>query len=338
MKNRGILLTSSIGLLIIIGTLFMMSYVQISAKSLNLPFYLSHNYIKLTNRDYPSVSIDVISDYNTAPDLVIISTDFEKQGFLGIYDPSMRYALINASSTIGKTRYFSSHDYVNGTRAGIVVSDSLAYLMEEPEHRKSPYVDEVMYYTDTQNILVENKNIKAIVNLFSFETLGSSIYIDYSSSGGQKSADNLKSVLLAQGYQVDKSETPSVIDALMDSNKTFLSTIMMGFVIFYVIYAIVSYWHFYNRKRELSIHYVLGGSFPHLLNRAAGPHFLISIVQFIIVYIFYRYQLLVNFTIMDFTTVLVIYLIHLSIVNMLNILAFGIVYIDIQATEGISRK
>lgn len=337
MKKRSTILTSSVSLLILVSTLMMISYVHISAKSMNIPFYMSHNFFKLKLDNNFDVPIDSIKDFNDVNDILIISS-YEEQDMIGIYDPNMIYALSNTVSMIGDTRYFSTDDYINRTSSGIVVSDILAYNIVGRTDRQSEYMDDVMYYTDSLNMLAENRSLKAIMNLYSFESLGTSVYIDFYSKDGGESANRLKDILMTYGYKVDNSETPSVPEAIFEKNKNLSSTVMMGFTIFYVIYAIVSYWHFYNQKRELSIHYIFGGRFRSIAKIKVDPLFALSIAYFVLVFIFYRYQQNVNYTIMGFTSVFAIYIIHVCIVHLINIGMYGIVYRSIETAGGMNEN
>lgn len=67
MKKRNTILTSSISLLILLSALMMISYVHLSSKSMGVPFYMSHYYIKLNLSNSSPVPIDLITDLIMSP-------------------------------------------------------------------------------------------------------------------------------------------------------------------------------------------------------------------------------------------------------------------------------
>lgn len=333
MKKNRLYIMSTTNLLILLTLLMMLSYVQLSAKSEKVPFFMTNNFIKMTSNSSNNATVELLNKYNLEEDITIISS-YEEESSIGIYDPNMNYALENSYLSLGQIRYFSSSDYLNATKSGIVVSDNLASDLERCKAFKNGHIEEVMYCTDSQSSLSNNGKTRQIVNLFSFDKLGKSIYLDYYSESGKGVVDQVMKELKQNGYQVDTSGTPKVIEALLQPNKGLISIIMVGGFIFYILYYIVAYWYFFNMRREISIHYLHGGQFKSMAIFYIKPLFYISLLQLMVAYLFVNYQRTVGYLIMTNESLLYIFILHIVLALSIHVIAYQRVYTSIKNKRG----
>lgn len=333
MKKIRLYAMSTTNLLILLTLLMMLSYVHLSAKREKLPFFMTPNFIKVTNNSANNVPVRLLEKYNSEEDITIISA-YDEEATIGIYDPNMNYAMGNTVIFFGQTRYFSSSDYLNATKSGIIVSDNLAYDMEHCKLSNNDHIEDVMYCTDSESMLSNDGKTRQIVNLFSFDNLGESVYLDYYSESGKGVVSQIVSDLKQNGYHVDSSDIPNVIEALIQPNKGLISVIMTGSFVFYILYYIVSYWYFFNMRREVLIHYLHGGQFKSMAHRFVKPLFYISILQLTVAYLFANYQRSFGYLIMSNGSLLIISIFHIVLTLSIHVIAYQRVYTSIKNKRG----
>lgn len=333
MKNTKIHGIGLANLFILLTILMMISYIHLGERSEKIPFNMSSNSIKLTSENLVNVPVSLINKYNNVADITIIST-YDEAGTIGIYDPSMNYAMGNTVVLFGQTRYFSPDDYKNGTKSGIIVSNNLAYDLERCKNFYTDFIEDVLYCTDQQVMLSNNGKTREIINLFSFDVLGESVYLDYYNESGKKVVNNIVKELEDYGYYVNTDDIPGVVESLLQPNRDLISVIMTGSLLFYILYYIVSYWYFFNIRRKISIHHLHGGQYISTGIHFITPLLFSTLLQMIPVFLFARYQRNFGYLIMSDLELLFICILHIIVTLCIHFIAYHYVFKSIINKRG----
>ena len=170
----------------------MLSYIQGKAMARDpnaFPFYMGPNNVIMKRNTEQRVIFEDIIDVDKDTGVLVISRD-EDSEVIGVYDPEMVRAFENTYSGAGFTRYFSYDDYVNKTKAGILVSNACDWEYTSENQRA------IMLWILTALSIMTG--VKEVVNLASLETLGDYVYLDY---GDRQVADRIIKRLQDSGYR-----------------------------------------------------------------------------------------------------------------------------------------
>lgn len=235
----------------------LISYLTVSG-SFQQVYGLTVNYVALENKNNIEMSWNEILTVDKDTSVTVIA-EYEN-GVIGFYDPSFRFAFQNMMHMVGKTRYLSLEDYVNKTKAGIVISDSLVYDMAACQSSKNAYFDEILYCSDTMSAFGNEGKTSFAVNLTAMDTLGKRVYID---TVTEKNAEfsNIVHKLKALGYEkFDSGFTWGKFFSHLQEEPIVLSWMILLVIILCGILWLASYWHYIYLAPVLRIHFLLGGS------------------------------------------------------------------------------
>lgn len=246
-----------ISTLISMSVLMMFTYVHASVVNSNpTPFYMTSKHIVMKSESLQHITFDDIIDVDKDKSIIVISRDSDSE-VVGIYDPNMIFAFENTFVSAGLTRYFSYDDYINKTKAGVLVLGNQPNDLLNYKSLTNERIQDVIYSVDSQSRFNYDGKIKEVINLASFQALGDTIYIDY---GDKEIANKLVTKLTNFGYRKYPQEPIGLLKALMGSDKNIIEVIMSGGVLIYIAFAVIAFWSFYNIRKEVSIHFLHGGT------------------------------------------------------------------------------
>ncbi len=147
---KGQVVISLVGVLIGMSVLMMLTYIYDAAVTGSTnPFYMTKNYRVMKKNTAHKISFDDIIDLNEDMDILVISR-YKDKPILGIYDPAMIMPFQNTYVSPGTTRYFSSSDYKNKTKAGIIIFEHLTGELALDKTSVNPYIDDILYGTNSE--------------------------------------------------------------------------------------------------------------------------------------------------------------------------------------------
>lgn len=315
---------SIIATLIGMAALLMLTYVHASAASSEMyPFYMTNNHMVFKRNTDSLVTFEDIIDLNTDTDVLVIS-QYQDETILGVYDPTMVMAFQNLHTVPGFTRYFSLSDYENKTKSGILISDSYQHDLEKKKLITTPYIDDVMYFTDTQSSFSTDKNVNSVVNLASLEHFGDTVYIDFAHKDFAK---NIIGQLKDFGYREQKGISTGYIEALIFHPKNEVSLVMFfGLLMCYVIVAFVAFWNFYNQRKYIILHFLHGGTLETTSKNFLGGFFVLSFIGTIPILLLVEVLKKIGFILVSNISILGFIVVHLMLVFSIYILAFNHVF------------
>lgn len=322
------LLINLLSILIALSAIMMLSYVQASVinRAPNaFPFNMGLNYVIMKREPGQRVSFDDIVDVDEDTGVLIISRD-ENSETIGVYDPNMTKAFENTipGRLMGMTRYFSYDDYVNKTKAGILVTYA------PRQEYTSDNISELLYCTDLRSSFNYDRQVKEVVNLASLDTLGEYVYLDY---GDEEVANRIIKRLRDSGYRRQTPEYVGLLKSLF-SAKGFYDGIMTGGLLIYVFFGLAAFWHFYNDRKTISIHFLHGGTLKKMAGNLGVKFILLNLLGMIPVLLFSFFQqrtifffMMTDFSLMTFLAV------HVLLTSLMYFLAFYFVFVMVRTSR-----
>lgn len=320
-KNNYNLVVISTSILIIF--IMVLSYVQLMVKRSETKFSLSNNYTQVEKVTDDKTSFFQIEEILKSKDILLLS-EFKDKSYLGIYDPALLYPPHNFYNILGTYRYFSEEDYINGTKTAIIIDD----LITSSDHFDSKLckekinerIDEVIYCSDSNNLLSNYGEYIEIINLASLEHLGDILYLDYRNVEGQKESQAIINDLSDYGYLAvsTKLKLGNIISKI--PLTSFSLTIIMLSLILYVLYFVMAYWFFYNNKNSIKIYHNHGGTNFSIANKFRVDKIKIYplVVLFCLSFIYFQYKH--NLIVMDYFAVMFIAFSHVILIECINYL------------------
>ena len=306
----------------------MLSYVQGTAmtrESDAYPFYMGQNYVIMKADSGQRVSFEDIIDIDKDTGVLVISRGINSET-IGVYDPDMTMAFENAFTGRGITRYFSHDDYTNKTKSGIIVSSTPENIT--PEYT-SANISEVMYSTDINSSFNYDGYTKEVVNLASLETLGEYVYLDY---GDKQSANRIIGLLRDSGYSRQSGDYIGLLESLF-SFKGWIGSTMTDGLLIYVFFGVASFWHFYNDRKKITIHFLHGGTLKRMTSNLMGQFVILSLLGMIPVLIFSSLQRGTGYLVMTKSSLLMFLITHILITSLMYLLTFYSVFTMIRNSK-----
>jgi hypothetical protein len=319
------LLMGALSVLTALSVMFMLSYTQLklTAQQSYSVFGMSENSVTMKSYSKPKAAFDDIIDVDKDNDVLVISRDTDS-AIIGVYDPSMVMAFQNTYVLMGYTRYFSHQDYVNKAKSGIVISDSLTHDINAWKSHTSEEIEDVMYATDTQSRFNDFENTSKVVNMASLDILGEYIYLDY---GDKEAANRIIDRLIDLGYYRFDEEYIGLMATILGSFQSGpFGIIMVSGLMIYLSFGIVAYWHFYNRSKEITIHFLHGGTLIRAAKNTIKEFVTLSFIGAIPIFIFSVLQRRTGYLIMSNVSVMLFIITHIIFTIFMYILAFSVVY------------
>ena len=242
------------------------------------PYGLSENYIVLhtDNNEKKNSGFDFL---NLNKNITVIAETNDKL-VIGLYDPTMKY-YINSTKFINPKvfRYFSSEDYTNKHRVGIV-TDSISNIGQNIDMSKIEnfYKIDVINIFDTNSLIAENTS-RVVMNLFSIEPSKiTTIYID---SPDINKIEGVKNEIKKYGYEEMSVENKKpILKTIYNSlqGKRYVKFIMYssGFAYFSLLYVLAVYLFKYDKY--LYISRMFGATFTSMLKLVFTRVFLTCIL------------------------------------------------------------
>ena len=324
-SNNRQLLINFISTLISISAIMMLSYIQGKAMARDpnaFPFYMGPNNVIMKRNTEQRVIFEDIIDVDKDTGVLVISRD-EDSEVIGVYDPEMVRAFENTYSGAGFTRYFSYDDYVNKTKAGILVSNACDW------EYTSENISELLYCTDINSSFNYDGRTKEVVNLASLETLGDYVYLDY---GDRQVADRIIKRLQDSGYRRQTLGYIGLLKTLFGS-KEFADGVMTGGLVIYAFFGVASFWQFYNDRKKISLHFLHGGTLKKMTGKIMSPFVGLSVLGTIPVLLFSFWQRKTLYMTINNTSLLMFLATHVLITSLMYFLAFYSVFTMIRKSE-----
>lgn len=243
------------------------------------PYGLSENYVILHSDNNVSKKNMGFDFLNLNKNITVIAETNDKL-VIGLYDPNMKY-YINATKFINPKifRYFSSEDYTNKHKVGIVI-DSISNVERNIDMSKIEkfYKIDVINIFDTNSLIAQN-NPRVVMNLFAIEPSKiSTIYID---SYDINKIEEAKNEIKKYGYEEMRiNNEKSIIRTIYNSlqGKKYVKFIMYssGFAYFSLLYVLAVYLLKYDKY--LYISRMVGATFTSILKLVFTHILLICII------------------------------------------------------------
>lgn len=317
-KNRQLLIVL-ISILIALSALMILTYIQGTAIFKEVyPFSMGRNYVVMKGNPEQPVSFEDIIDINEDTGILVISRN-ENAETVGVYDPNMVMAFENTQWIIGYTRYFSYDDYLNKTKSGIIISD---IPDREFKYYTSEKISEAIYCTGSNSRFNYDGHTKEVVNLASLDALGDYVYLDY---GDELVANRIIGRLADSGYNRLSIEYVGLLKSLFSSKESYDGLMTAGLLI-YAFFGLVAFWHFYNDRKRVFIHFLHGGSLKKMASKLVGQFVILSLVGLIPVLIFSFFQRRTGYFMMTNFSLLMFLITHVLLTSLMFTLAFTFVF------------
>lgn len=338
-KNEVVIL-AAISSSLLIGLIMMFSYIQIKTSNSDpIPFGMSRKHIEFQQRTGGPVSFQNLVDPLLDTEVFLVSYN-DGDSYIGVYDPALVNAYENAFHGFGMTRYFDQSDYISGSKSGIIVQDklSLSSFSEEMAmilQQVSDQVDEILYMVDSQSSFNFNGQIKEVVNLASLPALGNWVYLDHTDYEDQTTVHRISERLIQSGYQIVEKQPVGLFQALLRSQETIFGAIMMSGAVFYVLFAGICFWHFFDFEKEQRVHFLHGGTLPSMFAVIGKPFLFTNALGLLPAYLFCIYQRQSGYLIITPRSVASLFGLHLLITSLCYFMAFLLSFRMVQKTKGV---
>jgi len=322
------LLLNLLSILIALSVLMIVAYIQERVTEWSpgaYPFGMSEKHVIMKRESEQRVTFDDIIDVDKDTGVVVISRD-ENSKTIGVYDPNMVMAFRNTSALgIGIARYFSYDDYVNKTKVGILVSyaDNRDYTSDN--------ISEVLYCTHVRDAFNYDGNTKEVVNLASMDTLGEYVFLDY---GDKQVADRIIKRLRNFGYRRHNlMEQIGLLKALLNANIFPDGNILTAGLLIYLFFGVASYWHFYNDRKKISVHFLHGGTLKKMAGKITGRFFGFNLLGLIPVLLFCYFLRKTDYFIMTNFSLFMFLAAHVLVTTLMYFMTYYIVFAMIRRSE-----
>ncbi|MGI6363422.1 MAG: hypothetical protein ACOX21_06740 [Bacillota bacterium] len=328
LKNEQIIM-SMLSIIIALSVLMMLGYAQkfvTNSQDDAFPFFMSFNCVVMKSNTKPTASFADIIDANTDIDVLVISRD-EGSYFIGIYDPNMVMAFENTYQLLGQSRYFSYADYVNKTKSGILISDSLTHNVEAWKSYTSEAIEDVMYFTDTQSRFNYFGRTTQVLNLASLDTLGEYVYLDY---GNKEVAERIIGKLTDLGYSIVPVKYIGLLSTIISPGLTGKGVMMVSGLLIYLFFGIAAYWHYFNRAKEITIHYLHGGTLNTVSQNLGKRFVVLNLCGMIPVFLFSLFLRTKDQLIASNMSIIMFIIFHFLLTVLMFFLALSLVFLIIR--------
>lgn len=323
-----ILITVSalIGISVFMLLTFVHSRVSTSEQE---PFRMSFRYKTLQKTTENKVVFDDVINLENDKNVLVVTYN-RNQDYIGVYDPMMTLAFENIVVLPGATRYFSELDYANKTKSGIIVNFNDVFDLDSCKRVKHPLVDDVMYCTDNQSAFSTIPNVTTVINLASLQDFGELVYIDGPSD---EAVETIVTRLQGLGYTLQPKQRVGMVAAVLNAHKDRLASIMAGGILLYGVFAVVVFWHFFHRRKELTLHYLHGGTQKTVFHNLGKNFMILSFIGMIPIYLvgwFLSYQ---GISLMENQTLYGFLFMHLLITCFCYRICFNMIFKIIESNE-----
>lgn len=329
-KSKGISLVVQ-STLIFIVFIMLLSYIQLMNRRFETKFFMSHNHVKLNKTTDFDLNLLDISGILETKNVVIIS-EYNDQRYLGIYDPSVFYPPHNLYYKLGDYRYFSDLDYMNKNKSGIIIDDNLfineSYDKKMCENRLSQKVDDIIYCSDSNNLLSNYGEYTEIINLTSLEDAGDTVYLDYRIPEGKSEVKKIISALEENGYDLVSKDLRllDIFKGIPLSLRSFYFLIVILSISLYLFYAVIVFWFFESNKKSIRVLYNHGATPSKLAKEFIMGKMTTYFICTTLVMLFLIVQRRNGLLIMDPLSLSLLYIIHLICVGMINYMVLSKTY------------
>lgn len=319
MSLRNKYLITVVSGLVALSALMLLTYIQGKATNLEPnPFFMGSNCVQLKT-DFPAqVHFSDVVDIDEDDSVLLISRE-EKSGIVGVYDPNMVMAFENTFYGLGATRYFSYDDYRQKTDAYILVNDELVDLRYDRKQQKG----DLMYCVDSNSRFNYDGHTKKITSLAAMETFCEYVYIDY---GNKEIAAKIVDKLIDAGYRRVHRQYAGLLKSIFGSTHGPLERVMIGGLLIYVFLCLATYWHFYNQRRKITIHFLHGGDYRAVCINLVGPLILLNIVGVVPAIAASYFLRQVGYFSMSNASLWTFLGVHVVVTSLIYIVGFGVVF------------